>query len=118
MHAFVVSMSWIRLKITTLNALLGSQPAAGVLNYSEFFYLSIRGYPDFELGNTGALLCEEDGVKQEDLHEIIILRLPDLFLRLKNVSRGPFTIYYMLTDGVYIALPFLFPLETARPFFP
>lgn len=70
-------------KPNTLTALLCFQPAAGVLNYSESSYLSISRYPDSELGSTGALLCVEAAVKQEDLHENIILRLPDLFLGLK-----------------------------------
>lgn len=63
-------------------------------------------------------LCYVVGVKQEDLHEITILRLPDLFLGSKNVSMGQFTIYYMLTDRVYVAIPLLCTLETACPSFP
>lgn len=102
----MVTISCMWLEMSSLDGLLCFQPAAGVLNYLESSYLSIIRYLDFELGNTGALLCVEVGVKQEDLHEIIILRFPDLFLGLKKVSRGPFTIYYMLTDGVYIAMSF------------
>lgn len=57
------------------------------------------------------------GIKQGDLHEITILRNPGLFHGLKNVFSGPFTIYYTLTDSVYISMPSLYTLETACPSF-
>lgn len=38
----------------TLNALLGFQPAAELLNYSESFLLSINTRPGSEPGNPGA----------------------------------------------------------------
>lgn len=69
-------------------------------------------------GNTGALLCVEAGVKQENLHEIIILRLPDLFLGLKMY---PGSIHYLLfADRWSIQCRCLCSgtLETACPSFP
>lgn len=56
-------------------------------------------------------------MKQLNLHKITISRLPVLFLGFKHLSRGPLTIYYILTEGVYISMLSLCTLETACPFF-
>lgn len=84
----------------TLNALLCLQAAAELLNYSQSSCLSIRKTSALRTGVSA--VGAQAVIKLADLHELALPSLPRMCLGPENASRGPSTIYYFLTDGLYI----------------
>lgn len=98
----------------TLNALLCLQAAAELLNYSQSSCLSIR---ETSVLRTGVSAVGAQAViKQADLHELILPPLPRVCLGPENASSGPSTIYYFLTDGLYIGEDHPVPLGRSLSF--
>lgn len=98
----------------TLNALLCLQAAAELLNYSQSSCLSIRETSALRTGVSA--LGAPAVIKQADLHELTLPPLPRVCLGPENASRGPSTIHYFLTDGLYIGEDLPVPLRHSPSF--